>query len=127
MRQHISAIDPFLTLGTLLDWRNVDWQGVKFSWKYLTPRFLRINFLKSDSLLDLTESDLSAGGRVTSPRPVTLCKMSKRASGNMPPHRQLYDPTTSHLGCTPRSKTRSPKFLIVLENPTHSLMTEHFQ
>ena len=60
MRQHISAIDPFQTLGTLLDWRNVDWQGVKFSWKYLTPRFLRINFLKSDSLLDLTESDLSA-------------------------------------------------------------------
>ena len=60
MRQHISAVDQFQTLGTIFDWRNVDWQGVKFSWKYLTPRFLRINFLKSDSLLDLTESDLSA-------------------------------------------------------------------
>ena len=60
MRQHISAVDQFQTLGTIFDWRNVDWQGVKYSWKYFTPRFLRINFLKSDSLLDLTESDLSA-------------------------------------------------------------------
>ena len=60
MRLQISAIDQFQTLGTILDWRKVDWQGVRFLWKYLTARFIRFNFLKSDSLLDLTESDLSA-------------------------------------------------------------------